>query len=182
MLLFCLVVMATLGRQGCRSSLGSSLGVPAPLRGAVLLSVETWTRRESGEGGGTHGQNWPLSGGRGCSWSQIYFLLSQNQIHSKTKGISQAFPPIGQNTPLLPDVSQSSHGGRSFSAYPQSATSASTSGCCTRNCCRARAAPGPNDLDSRLTLAQSLSRAFASSADGDNNGVSPLKWLGGVNA
>lgn len=52
MLLFCLVVMATLGRQGCRSSLGSSLGVPAPLRGAVLLSVETWTRRESGEGGG----------------------------------------------------------------------------------------------------------------------------------
>lgn len=91
MLLFCLVVMATLGRQGCRSSLGSSLGVPAPLRGAVLLSAETWTRRESG------GQNWPLSGGRGCSWSQIFFLLSH-----KTKGISQAFPPIGQNTPLLP--------------------------------------------------------------------------------
>lgn len=46
-MLFSLVVMATLGRQGCRSSLSGSPGAPVPLRGAVFLSAETWTSKKS---------------------------------------------------------------------------------------------------------------------------------------
>lgn len=43
-----MVVMVTLGRQGCRSSLSCALGAPASLRGAVFLSDEMWTRNKTG--------------------------------------------------------------------------------------------------------------------------------------